>query len=183
MFTFFQCIGKTANNWFKQSTPEACLQITSLHRSVDSEPHWAWRVDAGVWGRAHPKAWICSFELWKMLPTILQSGNSLSTSFLLRLLPKWFEVLRLTDGLWTWPECARVGMGVPKVLFFLPGILETVGDNAISGPLPSRNHLIDYLFLGSSATGSQTIIFPNFPTFSLREKKSTLVHLPVIIPC
>lgn len=28
------------------------------------------------------------------------------------------------------------------------GILETVGDNAKSGPLPSRNHLVDFPLLG-----------------------------------
>lgn len=76
-----------------------------------------------------------SSELSTMLHTILWANNLSSVSFCLRLLPN-LKCSRTLLGLWMWPECARIGVEVER--YYFPGILETVGDNALSGPLNSQ---------------------------------------------
>lgn len=122
---------------------QTCFRGTSLHGNMDSEPHGEWMVDMGVWGGGLlPKDGSVLLDSERFYRQTIHFPGP----FCLGYYENDLKCSSTLMGPWTWPECARVGVGVGRC--YLPGILEAVGDNAVSGPLPSRNYLVDYPFLG-----------------------------------
>lgn len=98
MFTFFSASGKL--RIFDLSNAPTDM----LPEHQFSWKHWFWAIpstDGGhryVRGRAYPKVWICCFELWRMLFTVLQADNSPPIPFSLRSPSKWLEMLKHSGG-------------------------------------------------------------------------------------
>ena len=80
-------------------------------------------------------------------------------------------------GLRTWPERAGAEVGVGKG--YSLRILEIVGNNAVSGPLPFRNPLGDYALLSNRLRDHN---FPQLADILQERTQEFSVPLPISIP-